>query len=187
MSNLNTVADAVLNQNNGQPYIIASTTTLHRAFGATAAAGGVTGAAILTVPNPMALAVSGANFPGRAATSLPFAVRCAGLVAGGQRFAIDINLGLALTQTIASTGTINLGDANDSWFLEALCFWDPNSLFLRGVFYGWAGNINVAQTPLASQQSPAALANLQFNCAVTIINSNVNASFSLTDWSIDLL
>jgi hypothetical protein len=181
MSNGNTIADAILQQNNGQPYTIAATTTLHQQFGK----GGV--AVQVTIPNPMALIDSSELFPGRAASGLPFIIRAAGLVTGGEQYTIDVNLGTGLTQQIMTTGNAINGRVADNWLLEGECLWDPTSLFLRGIYYGWAGPAGVNQSSLATAQQPANLAALTFNCAVTIINANVNALFTLTEFSIELV
>jgi hypothetical protein len=182
MSNGNTIADAILQQNNGQPFVIAATTTLHKQFGFP---GNVP--VQVTIPNPMALIDSSELFPGRAANALPFIIRAAGTVLGGEQYTIDINLGAGLTQQIATTGNAINGKTADNWLLEAECMWDPQSLFLRGIYYGWAGPNGINQASLATAQQPANLAALTFNCALTIINQNANASFALTEFSIELV
>src|SRR5256885_334715 len=85
------IADAIILQNNGQPFTIAATTTLHRQFGSVAS--GVVTPVQVTVPNPLACVDSQVLFPSRAANGLSFVVRAAGLVTGGERYQIDINQG----------------------------------------------------------------------------------------------
>ena len=181
MSNASTVADAIVLQNNGSPVVLAATTALHQAFS-------VGGTAInVSVPNPLACVDSQVLFPSRAANGLSFLIRAAGLVTGGERYQIDINLGAtSLSQTIATTGLAINGLPSDNWLLEALCMWDPTSTRLRGIYYGWTGLQQVSQSSLATIQTPANLAALAFNCAVTIANANANAQFTLTDFSIDM-
>jgi hypothetical protein len=180
MSNASTVTDAILQQNNGQPITLAATTSLHQSFQLKG------GTVNITVPNPMACIDSQVLFPSRSAAGLTFVVRAAGLVTGGERYQIDINQGTGLTNTIASTGLALNGLTADNWALFAVCLWDPISLNLRGIYYGWSGNQQVAQAALVTSTQPANLAALTFNCAVTIANSNPNALFTLTDFSCDL-
>jgi hypothetical protein len=180
MANANSIADAILAQNNGQPLTLAATTSIHQSF----QKGGA--AVQLTIPNPMAMIDSGDEFPGRSASGLSFLVRAIGLVTGGERYQIDINLGTGLTQTVASTGLAVNGLTADNWALFIEAVWDPTSLLLRGVQYGWAGNQAVSYSALSGSFSPANLAALTFNVAVTIANANANALFTLTDFSADL-
>jgi hypothetical protein len=180
MSNPNTISDAIMQQNNGAPIVLAATSTLHKSF----SLGGA--AVVISVPNPMAGIDSSTNFPGRSAGGTSFLIRAVGQVTGGEPYTIDINQGTGLTPTIASTGNAANGRTADNWSLEVLCSWDPTSLFLRGIFYGWAGPNQVANQSLLAVVSPANLAALVFNCAVTISSANANASFTLSDFSIDL-
>src|SRR5579859_1829368 len=180
MSNASTVVDAILQQNNGSPITLAATTALHQSF----ALGGST--VNITLPNPLACIDSQVLFPSRSAAGLSFLIRAAGLVTGGERYQIDINQGTGLTNTIATTGLAINGLTADNWFLEAVCLWDPTSLRLRGIYYGWTGNQQVAQASLVSSLQPANLAALTFNVAVTIANSNPNSLFTLTDFSADM-
>lgn len=180
MSNASTVADAILQQNNGAPITLAATTALHKSF----AIGGTT--VNITLPNPLVCIDSQVLFPSRSAAGLSFVLRATGLVTGGERYQIDINQGTGLTGTIASTGLALNGLTADNWALFAVCMWDPTSLFLRGIYYGWTGNQQVTQASLVSIVQPANLAALTFNCAVTIANPNANALFTLTDFSADL-
>jgi hypothetical protein len=186
MSNGNTISDAILQQNNGQPFTIAAAGTLHQAFGFNKA--GVLTPVQVTIPNPMSLIDSSELFPGRSAAALPFIIRAAGLVTGGEQYTIDINLGVGtLNQQIATTGLALNGRTADNWLLEVECMWDPTSLFLRGIYYGWAGSAGINQASLATVQQPANLAALTFNCAVTIAQANANALFSLTEFSAELV
>ncbi len=182
MSNLNTFADVILSQNNGVPITLAATTALHQAFGATA---GATGAAILTIPNPM-LPLFGPRFQNRSAESIGFKIRAAGKVHGGENYVIDVNQGLALTNTVMTTGLNNLGVEDDSWYLEGIFLWEPGDLRLRGLYKGWTGNLPRSERPLEQAVLPASLSVLQFNCAVTIVTGNATALFTLTDFSADL-
>jgi hypothetical protein len=180
MSNVNTVADVIIGQNAGQPITLAASTTLHKAF----SIGG--SAAVLSLPNPLALIDSATTFPGRAAQAIPFLIRAAGTGGGGgELYEITINQGTGLTPVIAKTGLFS--GVADNWLLEAECMWDSASLFLRGFFYGWAGAVLVGQAALSSVISPANLGALQFTCAVQIQQANANASFSLTEFSAELL
>ena len=181
MSNRNTIADVIYSQNNGQPIVLAAKTALHQSFQVNG------GTAVLTIPNPMALIEAAAAFPSRSAQALPFIIRAAGTVTGGERYQIDLNQGTGLTGTIASTGLAINGLTNDNWLVEAECLWDSASTFLRGIYYGWAGNQSVGQATLIIVNKPADLTQLQFNVAVTIANANVNASFSLTEFSAELI
>jgi len=181
MSNINSVADVILRQNNGQPIVLSSTTPIHSSFQLG------TSAAQCALPNPLAAIDSADKFPNRNVGALPFILRAAGYVISGAKFQIDINLGTGLTQTIATTGLYTNGNANDNWLLEVEAMWDPTSLFLRGLYYGWAGNSAVAQAALASVQSPANLAALTFNCAVTVPSANANFAAYLTEFSAELV
>jgi len=182
MSNVNSVADVILQQNNGQPITLASTKTIHQSFQLGSSA------ALLTLPNPLALVDAAQPFPGRAAQAIPFLIRAAGTVIGGEQFQIDIVQGTGLTPVVATTGLDTQGRVNDNWYLEASCMWDSASLFLRGMYRGWVGNVTFGWLPLAGTPiSPANLASLQFNVAVTIASANANASFSLTEFSAELL
>lgn len=180
MSNASTIADVILQQNNGQPITLATKTSIHQSF----QLGG--SAAQCAIPNPMACIDSQVLFPSRSAAGLAFLIRASGLVTGGERYQIDINLGTGLTQTIATTGLALNGLTADNWFLEAICLWDPTSLNLRGIQYGWTGIQQIAQAALSTAQQPATLSALTFNCAVTCANANANALFTLTDFSADI-
>jgi hypothetical protein len=181
MSNANSFADVILLQNQGKPLTLAATTTLHQSF----QIGGA--AAVLTVPNPMALIDTTDHFPGRSATGLSWIMRAAGLVTGGEQYQIEINQGVGpLGSIIASTGLQANGRTADNWLLEAECMWDSTSLFLRGIFWGWAGPNQVSQQALITVTQPANLAALQFNVSVLVASANPNALFTLTDFSADL-
>ena len=179
MSNANSVADVILQQNNGSPITLKSTTSLHQSF----QLGG--SAAVLSIPNPLACIDSQVLFPARSASAVSFIVRAAGTGGGGgEPWQIDICQGTGLTPVLASTGKI-VGVA-DNWLLEVVCMWDPTSLYLRGLYYGWGGVTAIAGSSLIQACQPANLAALQFNVAVTIFNGNPNSSFSLTDFSADM-
>jgi len=180
MSNANTVSDAILQQNNGAPITMAASTTLHKSFSIGSAPVNI------TLPNPLACIDSQVLFPSRNASGISFLIRAAGYVTGGERYQIDINQGTGLTPTIATTGLALNGLAADNWFLEVVAMWDPTSLFLRGIFFGWTGSQQIVQSALTSNVQPANLAALTFNCAVTIANANANALFTLTDFSADM-
>lgn len=180
MSSILTCSDLIL-QNNGQPLTLSGSTTFHKSFGN----GGVAGQ--VTVPNPMVSINAPELFPGRAANGLAFGIRAVGLVTGGQKYQIDINLGTGLNQTIASTGLSTNGLTADNWFIETECVWDPTSLFLRGIYWGWAGPIALTQATLVTANQPANLAALTFNVAVTCATANPNAVFTLTDFSADII
>ena len=179
MSNANSIADVILRQNNSVPITLTSTTSLHQSF----QLGG--SAAVLTIPNPQACIDSQVYFPARSASAVSFIVRAAGTGGGGgEPWQIDICQGTGLTPVIATTGKYT--GVADNWLLEAVCMWDPTSLYLRGIYYGWVGSTALAQSALTQVSQPANLAALQFNVAVTIFNGNPNSSFSLTDFSADM-
>jgi hypothetical protein len=185
MSNRNTVADVILHSNNGQPLVLSATTPGH--FQVQLGAG----AAVLNIPNPLAAIDENGLFPGRAATSISFIVRLAGLIQMGQnaRFQIDLNQGTTLSPAIASTGLITSptetsGPYQDNFLIEAVCLWDPTSTNLRGIFYGWIGGTAIAQTALVLS-SPASVAALQFNVGFTVINANPSNQLTVTDFSAD--
>lgn len=184
MPNVNTITDVVYSQNNGQPIVLPFPTTGHAAFSLGA------GVALASIANPMALVEANKTFPNRSAQALPFVIRACGTMSlGGQvRYQIDINQGTGLTPAIISTGLITggAGPYNDNWLLEAECLWDATSTQLRGIYYGFAGPNSVAQSAIVSS-TPAALANLQFNCAVTVTNANAANTFSLTSFTIELV
>jgi hypothetical protein len=182
MSNPNSIADVILRQNNNVPLTIASAGTLHQSFNL---ANGTQ--ALCTIPNPMALIDSAELFPPRAASALPFLVRAGGTVVGGERYQIDIVQGTGLVNVVASTGLAINGLTADNWLIEMECQWDPTSLYLRGIYYGWAGNQGINQTSLVSSVQPANLAALQFNVALTLANANVNAAVFVTEFSAELL
>jgi hypothetical protein len=176
---VNSIADVINRQNNGQPIIIASPSTLHQSFQLGASA------ATLTIPNPAALVNSGDRYYNFSATARPFVIRAAGKVTGGQRYQIDIVRGTGLTPVIASTGLALNGNNFDNWFLRATCMWDPDSGDLRGFFTGWTGNQLVPLQPLSQNVLDIKLTDLVFNVALTIQNANPTAVFSLTDFSAD--
>lgn len=179
MSNLNTVADAIVKQNNGQPIVFATTTQIH----ASVSIGGA--AVVITLPNPLATVDTGLPFPNRSAAGLPFIARIAGTLQLGRGvgFQIDLNQGTGLTPAIASTGLITsplgAGLYLDNFLLEVEGLWDPTSLNLRGIQYGWVGATQIAQSALVLS-SPAALANLQFNVGITIVNPNPSNQVTIT-------
>lgn len=183
MSNINSAADAIYQQNQGQPIVLSfGSNPGHKAF----SIGG--NAVLLTVPNPLLSALSGVPFPSRSAQGLSFVLRAAGLhtLGGNEKFQIDINQGAGLSPAIITSGVITSapGGGSDNWLLEATCLWDATSLNLRGYYEGFVGPNNVAQAAITGT-APAALANLQFNCAVTVTNANPVNQFFLTDFSVD--
>lgn len=178
MANANSFADVINRQNSGQPITISSSTTLHQSFLLSGSP------AVLTVPNPMASIDAGEFFPGLAASAKPFILRAAGYSIGGEKFQVDIvNSATALTPVIASTGLYNNGLTADNWLLEVECMWDPTSLNLRGIYYGWAGTSAITQASLLGAPAPASLAALQFNVAVTIATANANAQIVMTEFA----
>ncbi len=182
MSNSNTIADVILRQNNGVPLTIASASTLHQSFNLSNGS-----QALLNITNPMTMIDSCEMFPGRSANALPFILRAAGTVVGGERYQIDIVQGTGLVNVIASTGLAINGLTADNWLLEAECQWDPTSLFLRGIYYGWTGNQGINQASLVTANQPANLAALQFNVALTLSNANVNAAFFVSEFSAEFV
>ena len=181
MANMNTIADVINRQNNGQPLIISATTTIHQSF---LLNGSV---ALLNINNPMAAIDSGLKFPNFSPDGRPFKIRVAGKVTGGEKYQIDIVQGTGLTGVVATTGLSTNGQANDNWFLEAECMWDSTSQFLRGFYYGYAGALAVAQVTLPSSITVTAASSLQFNCAVTIPTANANAQITLTEFAADII
>jgi hypothetical protein len=182
VSNGNSFADVIVLQNNKQPLTLSSTTTFHGSF----QMGG--SAALLTIPNPMTVAIEGGEFfPGASAQGKPFIMRAAGLVTGGQRYQIDIVQGTGLTPVVASTGLSQGGLQNDNWLVEVQCMWDTSSGFLRGIQYGWVGATAITQQALSQSISGLTLTTLQFNVAVTIATANANALFTLTEFSAEFI
>jgi hypothetical protein len=185
MSNLNSVADVIIHQNNSQPITLSVPAQAHTQFllGANAA--------LLSIPNPMATVDSALAFPGRSATAVPILIKAAGTMQLGRGvvYQIDINQGTGLTPAIATTGPqtspLGAGLYNDNWSLTIEGMWDATSLNFRGIFYGWCGLGSVAQATLVGS-APAALANLQFNVAVTILNANASNAFTLNEFSASL-
>jgi hypothetical protein len=186
MSNLNTVADVILRQNNGQPIVFAVTTDVHASFSISGAT------AVLSLPNPLAAADAPLGLTSRAATGIPFLIRVAGelQLGRGVGYQIDLNQGTGLTPAIASTGLqtapLGAGLYLDNFFLEVEALWDPNPLNLRGIQYGWVGATAIAQSAIVGS-SPAALANLQFNIGVTIINPNPGNQVTITAFDAEWL
>lgn len=187
MSNFNTVADVILHQNNGQPIV----TPFNGTVGHQQVLLGA-GAAILTLPNPLAAVDTPGTFPGRAAVAIPFIVRAAGLITapGSGQFQIDINLGTGLSPAIASTGLVRLQpvltSVNDNWLIEVEGMWDPTSTNVRGIVYGWIGALNISQTVL-NTNTAASLAALQFNVGITFLNANPSNSLTVTEFSGELV
>lgn len=185
MPNVNTGFDVIYQQNNGQPIVLSVPTTGHQQFKLGA------GAVVGTFPNPVALIESGVHFPSRALSAIPFVVTIGGIISVGRGvgFQIDLNQGTGLTPAIASTGLITAplgaGLYTDNFLLEIEGMWDPTSLNLRGIQYGWSGATQIAQSALVAS-APANLAALQFNVAVTVLNTNAANQFTLTEFSGDL-
>lgn len=185
MSTVNTFADVILHQNNGQPIVLPFLTTGHQAFQIGLAP------AVLTFPAAMIPINTNVGYPGRAPSAISVTMIAAGTMTLGRgvTYQVDINQGLNLTPAIASTGAIisptGAGLYNDNWYLEIDGMWDSTSLNFRGVYYGWAGGTSISQTALVLS-SPATLAALQFNVGVTVTNLNAANTFSLTEFSVDL-
>lgn len=181
MSNRNTIADVILQQNNGQPLTLAATTTLHSLF---PLANG--SAAQLTLPNPFAAIDASAPFPSRSAQAIPFTLRVGGTVVGGEKFQVDLVLGTGvISPVIASTGLAAGGLTNDNWLLQIEAMWDSASTFLRGIYWGWIGGNQVAQASLIGSPKATSLSALVFGAALTIATANANASVSVTEFSAD--
>ena len=185
MSNFNTVADVILHQNNGNPITLAFPGNVgHQQILLGA------GPAVLSVPNPMSAINWTGEYVGRAASIIPFSIAAAGTITapGAGALQIDINLGTALAPAIASTGIVRLSPSSeqaDNWLLAMECLWDPTSTNVRGVFYGWVGNVNIAQQVLLTNTATG-LTNLQFNVGITFLNANPLNSITLTEFSADL-
>ena len=172
MSNFNTVSDVIQQQNAGNPIVLSFGSSVgHKqvVLGA--------GAAVLTLPNPLAASDWPGTFGGRAATAIPFIVRAGGTITapGSGVFQIDINLGTTLAPVVASTGSVRLQpvltSVNDNWLIEIEGMWDPTSTNVRGIVYGWVGSLAIAQAAINSNTAPS-LAALQFNIGVTMLNAN---------------
>jgi hypothetical protein len=186
MSNINTVADAILKQNNGQPIVFASATQIQSNL----AVGGAT--VSITLPNPLATVDTGVAFPNRAASGIPFLVRLAGTLQLGRGvgYQIDITQGTGLTPAVMTTGLqtspLGAGLYNDNFFLESQCMWDPNSLNLRGIMYGWVGATAIAQAAIVAS-APAALANLVFSVGILFVNANPSNQVTITAFDAEWL
>lgn len=183
MANVNTAAEVILQQNQGQPIVLSfGSGPGHKQFMIGA------GAAIVTVPNPLLSSLSGVPFPPRSASAIAFVLRATGTITlgGNEKYQIDINQGTGLSPAIASSGSVfgAIGGGTDNWLIEATCLWDPTSTNLRGYFGGWVGPTVLGNTALTLSQ-PASLANLQFNVGVTITNANPVNSATLTELAID--
>lgn len=181
MSNQNTIADVINRQNNGQPIVVTTASTLHQSFQLGQSP------ATLTIPNPMASSNSTNLFANLSADGRPFRLRAMGKVSGGEQYQIDLVSGLGLTPVVCSTGLSANGLAADSWGLEADLFWDSTSQLLRGYFEGWAGGLTIAQAAVQAKISVANLNLLQFTVALTIATANASASVTLTEFSADLV
>lgn len=181
MANGNTIADVINRQNNGQPLIIAATTTIHQSF----QLNGQT--ALLTIPNPMQMIDSGEFFPNFSPDGRPFLVRVAGKVTGGQKYQIDIVQGSGLSSVLASTGLATNGLTADNFLMEAECMWDSVSQNLRCFYYGFVGNQSVNQAGVISSIQVSSVTSLQFNCALTIPTANANAQVTLTEFSAEIV
>jgi hypothetical protein len=184
MSNFNTFADVILHQNNGAPLVLNFPSTGHTAFALGA------GTAVLNVPNPLSLIDSGGHFPGRAATAIPFILRAAGLiqVGGGVKYQLDINQGTGVGPAIATSSLITAGGGlvQDNFLIECEMVWDSVSTNLRGIQYGWVGNTAIAQA-VTSAVTVTSLAALQFTVAATVQNINAANTFTLTEFSAELV
>lgn len=186
MSNTNSFSDVIYQQNNGQPIVLSVPKQGHTQFMLGASP------AILTVPNPMALIPSSVAFPGRAAQTLPLVIKAAGTFSLGRgvSYQLDINQGTGLTPAIASSGLqitpLGAGLYLDNWFIQITAMWDSASLNLRGYVEGWVGNISISQATLVNS-APATLAALQFNIAATVTSANPSNSFTLNEFSGDLI
>src|SRR5215831_2319644 len=172
MSNVNTIADAIIQNGQVTPVTLALTTQAHTQFkysnGATV---------LLTVPNPEYPIDTAIPFPPRSLDAIPFIIRAAGKIQLGRGvvWQIDINQGSGLTPAIVTTGAqtspLGAGLYQDNFLIEAECMWDSSSTNLRGIQYGWAGNNSIAQSQIVLS-SPANLAALQFNVAASVQNAN---------------
>ena len=178
MANANSFADVINRQNGGNPIVIQSSTTIHQSF----LLGGQP--ATLNVPNPMVSIDAGEFFPNLTADGRPFMLQATGKVTGGEKYQIDIVLGTGLVNVVASTGLAAGGLTADNWGLQFLGMWDSSSLFLRGLYWGWIGSVQISQAGIVTTSlQPANLAALQFNVAATIATANASAVLTLTDFS----
>lgn len=181
MSNINSFSDVILRQNNSQPLIFSNAGPIHGQVQMGASA------AVLSLPNPLAPIDSGAFFPGRAATAIPFLIRIAGTYAVSGNLQIDLNQGTGLSPAVASSGLIAGSTVNnpDNWFIECPMMWDAASTNLRGLQYGWVGGTAIAQAAIV-KSSPANLAALQFNIGVTFTSPNPGNNITVTEFSAEL-
>jgi hypothetical protein len=182
MANRNTIADVINRQNNGQPLVITSTTTLHQSFNLANGS-----QAVLSIPSTMAPIDGPAPFPNLTAQGRPFVIKFAGTVLGGEKIQVDLVQGLGLVNVVSSTGLYTNGLTADNFLIEFTGLWDAQSTLLRGFYEGFVGNISVGNLAIPGIIQPANLAALQFNLALTINTSNVNASVAITEFSADLL
>lgn len=184
MSNPNTFADVILHQNNGTPLTLTPATAGHFAFQLGA------GNAVLSLPNPLAMIDAIVPFPGRAATALPFIVRVAGTftLGGNAKYQIDLNQGTALAPAVASTGLLFSAAAGgtDNFLIECEMLWDPTSQNLRGIQYGWSGPNAITQA-ITIPVTVTSLAQLQFTVGVTVLNVNPVNSFTLSEFSAEVI
>lgn len=181
MANQNAIADVINRQNNGQPLVISSVSTVHQSFLLNGSA------ALLTIPNPMVAIDAVVQFPNFSPDGRPFLIRLGGKVLGGERYQIDLVQGTGLTPVLASTGLSINGLVADNFLLEVECLWDSQSQNLRCISYGFAGPTVVAQASAATSIQVATAAGLQFNAALTIATANVNAVVQLTEFSAEVV
>lgn len=185
MASLNTVFDVIRRQNGGNPIVLNFPTTGHQAFQIGSAV------AVGTFTNPAAFIDEPLGFPIGSVSAVPFAVAVGGTFSlGGQvQFQLDLNMGTGLASTLASTGKITAGAGpfTDNWLIEIEGMWDPISTNVRGIYYGWVGGTQIAQAPLNGPYTAASLAALQFNVAATVLNANSINTFTLTEFSGDLV
>lgn len=187
MSNASSVADAVYQQNNGQPFTFATTKTAHQLM----QSGGAT--VNISLDGQLAFILSNDSFPNRYISGLPFIVRAAGSVTGGEKYQIDICNNGNLATVVASTGLSANGLPSDNWLIEAECFWDVTSGRLRGLQYGWAGKTAITQTSindgivLTASSTQSASSQLTFCVGITIATANANALITVSEFSAELI
>lgn len=187
MSNVNTIVDAIIKEGQTTNYTVALATAGHVQF--TNAGGGVISIAI---PNPQYPSNTNVPYPGESIDSIPFVIRAAGIVTLGRgvQWQIDINQGSSISPAIATTGAqtspTGAGLYSSNFFIEAECLWDSTSQKLRGIYYGFAGENQVAQAPIVPE-APSALSSLVFNVGVTFVNANPGNQATLTTFCIDRL
>lgn len=197
MSNLNTFADVLAQQNNRQPISMTLNATGNSP---SYSVNGYpflleSGMAILDVPgqlNP----IFGPSLQARSSLNTPFKIRASGTysVNAGTNCFVYLSLLNASLQglNLGGVGNTNIQTTSGTWFFEYTLSYD--NAFVRGFVDGWfgsvgsSGGIDAGSSVGPLPRSQSFLSTLQFVVSAAVLSGNpVGNVFTLTDFSADLV